>query len=115
MVKFDLSMAWFLYRSIQIDYRQTFFQSEINSNYRYRIVSSEELISITETDLWKCRREATKLGVFDLCPSDLLKRGRANSGGFGTLLCNRNFASKVNQHNSERTVSSTHCSQYRTH
>ena len=29
------------------------------------------------------QREATNLGVFDLCHFDLLKRGCANSGGFG--------------------------------
>ena len=29
------------------------------------------------------RREATKLGVFDLCHFNLLKQGCANSGGFG--------------------------------
>ena len=29
------------------------------------------------------QREATNLGVFDLCHFDVLKQGRANSGGFG--------------------------------
>ena len=44
-----------LHRSIQIDYRQTrFCWGELLSNYRYRIVLPEELISITETDLWGC-------------------------------------------------------------
>ena len=43
------------YRSIQIDYRQTLFAGEKSiSNYRYRIGLPEELLSITETDLWKC-------------------------------------------------------------
>ena len=41
------------YRSIQIDYRQTFFLRTINCNYRYRIVLPEEFIFITETDLWE--------------------------------------------------------------
>ena len=41
------------YLSIQINYRQTFFLGENNSNYRYRIVLPEELISITQTNLWK--------------------------------------------------------------
>ena len=44
----------FGYRSIQIDYRQTLSLGEFISNYRYRIVLPEELIAVTETDLWEC-------------------------------------------------------------
>ena len=40
-----------LYRSIQIDYRQTLFLGKLH--YTYRIVLPEGLISITETDLWE--------------------------------------------------------------
>ena len=36
-----------------MNYRQTFSWGKLISNYRYRIVLPEELISITETDLWK--------------------------------------------------------------
>ena len=48
------------YRSIQIDYRQTFFLRTIYCNYRYRIVLPEELISITETDLWECLQKISR-------------------------------------------------------
>ena len=41
------------YRCIQNYHRQTFFLGTINCNYRYRVVLPEELISITETDLWE--------------------------------------------------------------
>ena len=52
------------YRSIQIDYRQTFFSvSAINSNCRYRIVLPEELVSITETDLWKYQQKSLITGT----------------------------------------------------
>ena len=44
---------WSEYRSIQIHYRQRFFWEELISDYRYRIALREELISITETDLWE--------------------------------------------------------------
>ena len=39
---------------VQNNYRQTSFLRAINSNYRYRIVLSEELISITEREMWEC-------------------------------------------------------------
>ena len=42
------------YRSIQNDERQTFILRAINSNDRYRIVQPDNLMSITETDLWEC-------------------------------------------------------------
>ena len=42
------------YCSIQDDYRQTFILRAINSNYRYRVVLPEEIISSTETDPWEC-------------------------------------------------------------
>ena len=43
-----------IYRSIQIDYRQRFFfWEELNSDYR----NTEELISITETDLWEFQQK----------------------------------------------------------
>ena len=46
-----------MYRSIQIDYRQTFVLGEMNFKYRCRIVMPEELLSITETDLWECQQK----------------------------------------------------------
>ena len=45
------------YRSIQIDYKQRFFLGGINFDYRYRIALPEELISITETDLWEFQQK----------------------------------------------------------
>ena len=46
------------YRSMQIDYRQRFFLlGGINFDYRYRMALSEELISITETDLWEFQQK----------------------------------------------------------
>ena len=33
------------------------FSLKLMSNYRYRIVLPEELISITETDLWECQQK----------------------------------------------------------
>ena len=45
------------YRSIQNDYRQTSCLRAINSNYRCRIALPEELISITETDLWEFQQK----------------------------------------------------------
>ena len=45
------------YRSIQIDYRQRLFWGELISNYRYRIELPEELIAITETDLWEFQQK----------------------------------------------------------
>ena len=45
------------YRSIQIDYRQRLFLGQINSNYRYRIELPEELMAITETDLWEFQQK----------------------------------------------------------
>ena len=61
------------YRSIQIDYRQSsskgltvvsklitervLFWEELISDYRYRIALPEELISITETDLWEFQQK----------------------------------------------------------
>ena len=41
------------YRSSHSDCRQLVVLTAINSNYKYRIVLPEELISITETDLWE--------------------------------------------------------------
>ena len=46
------------YHSIQNAYRQTFVLRVINSNCRYRIVLQEQLISITETDLWKFQQKS---------------------------------------------------------
>ena len=43
--------------SIQIDYRQTFFCEKLISNYRYKFVLPEELIAITETDLWEYQQK----------------------------------------------------------
>ena len=34
-----------------------FFWEELISNYRYRIVLPEELISVTETDLWEFQQK----------------------------------------------------------
>ena len=45
------------YCSIQNDYRQTLIVRAINSNYRYRIVLLEDLVSITETDLWEYQQK----------------------------------------------------------
>ena len=46
-----------MYRSIQIDYRQTLFWGELISNDRYRIAAPEELISVTQTDLWEFQQK----------------------------------------------------------
>ena len=42
---------------IQIKNRQAFFWGKLISNLRYRIVLTEELVSIAETDPWKCCRK----------------------------------------------------------
>ena len=47
------------------DYRQTFIlRAHINLNYRYRIVSPEALISITQKDLWECRQIISHYRLF---------------------------------------------------
>ena len=47
-----------LFWGIQIDYRQTLSLRGTNFQlYRYRIALPEELISITETDLWKLQQK----------------------------------------------------------
>ena len=54
-----------IYRSIQIDYRQTLFLGGTNfSKYRCRcrIALPEESISITETDLWKFQQKISHYG-----------------------------------------------------
>ena len=38
--------------------RQPLLETSDNSNYRYRIVLPRELISITETDLWKFQQKS---------------------------------------------------------
>ena len=54
-------------------------------------VSLTAIIPYERVQIWVClflygcslpRCEAPNLGVFDLCHFDLLKQGRANSGGF---------------------------------
>ena len=55
---YSVSILESTYRSIQHDYRQTFFVRAINPSYRYRIVLPEEFISITETDLWKFQQKS---------------------------------------------------------
>ena len=61
------SVSWFSppkqYRSIQHDFRQRHFLRAIASNHRYRIVLPEELISITETDLWEHCRESLAIQI----------------------------------------------------
>ena len=53
MLCLGVVLSTLMYRSIQNNYRETCFLMAMNSNYRYRIVLPEELISITETDLWE--------------------------------------------------------------
>ena len=53
-----LNSCYWSYRSIQNDYRLTFFRRTTNSNSRYRIVLPKELIYITETDLWKFQQKS---------------------------------------------------------
>ena len=49
-----------MYRRIQIDYRQRFFLGESIFDYRYRIALPQELISITETDLWEFQQKISR-------------------------------------------------------
>ena len=56
----------YTYCSIQNGYRQTFFRGQlilISNHYRYRIVLPEELVSITETDLWKFQQKSLTAGT----------------------------------------------------
>ena len=39
-----------------------FFWKKLTSTYRYRIVMPEELVSITETDLWECQQKISHYG-----------------------------------------------------
>ena len=51
---------------IIIDYRQRFFWEELISDYRYRIALPEELISITETDLWEFQPREAETYIFPI-------------------------------------------------
>ena len=73
------------YRSVQNDYRQTF---SLRAIYRYRSARPEELISITETDLWECQQNISHYRYRFSLELQLLSITDTDFGLEMHLLCN---------------------------